>query len=238
MANSSLPSPLKLTPMRLRGNDGRENGNDRREAGNDGRDTGNGKHLPPWRRVIHKSFISVMILFIAGCAVVPGVIQESISSFDGAKEIAMEPAFVCREGARTTCYIRLGLFKRSTMNPESVMLLAVVDGANPISEGESLHFDMDGEIVSFASIDGKTRYGIGTGPHTTGTTFCKPSQGCSVKRYMVDQSFLKRLITAHRAAVRVSLKKGYVQGELMKKGETMALPAFRQFYTRVYGPVE
>lgn len=179
------------------------------------------------------------VLLAAGCAVtVPGGIQESISSFDGAKEIAMEPALVCREEGPGSCFIRLGLFKRSTMAPESVMLLAVVSGTNPIAEGASLHFDMDGDVVSFTSIDGKTRYSIGTGPHTTGAAFCKSSDGCSVKRYIVDRSFVKRLINAHRAAVRVSLKRGYVQGELLKGGEAMVLPSFRQFYARVFGPLE
>jgi hypothetical protein len=184
------------------------------------------------------SFLYAVILFLAGCAAVPGRIQESISPFDGAKEIAMEPALVCREDAPKPCYIRLGLFKRSTMSAESVMLLAVVDGTNPIAEGKSLHFDMDGDIASFASIDRKTGYNIGKGPHTTGTAFCKPRANCSVKRYIVDKSFLKQLISARRAAVRISLKKGYVQGQLLNDSETMALPSFRQFYNRVFGPVE
>lgn len=184
-------------------------------------------------------FLYAFVLVLAGCAVtVPGGIQESISSFDGAKEIAMEPALVCREDGPYSCFIRLGLFKRSTMSPESVMLLAVVSGTNPIAEGASLHFDMDGDVVSFTSIDVNTRYSIGTGPHTTGAAFCKPSDGCSVKRYIVDKSFMKRLLTAHRAAVRVSLRRGYVQGELKSGGETMVLPSFRQFYSRVFGPLE
>lgn len=187
-----------------------------------------------------RCFLGAVTLFLAGCAVmpVPGRIQESISSFDGAREVAMEPALVCREDARGSCFIRLGLFKRSTMSPESVMLLAVVYGMNPISEGASLHFDIDGDIVSFTSIDGKTRYSIGSGPHTTGTDFRNSSEGCSVKRYIVHRSFLKRLLTAKRSAVRVSLKKGYVQGELLDDGETMALPSFRQFYARVFDPVK
>ncbi len=167
----------------------------------------------------------------------PQRIQESISPFDGAREVSLEPSIVCQIKGSEPCFIRLGLFKRSTMRPDSVILVVVVNGMNSIAEGESLHFNIDGEIIEFDSIDKKTQYEIGKGPHTAGTALCGPSASCSAKRYLVTKDFLKKLLQADRVAVRVDLAKGYLGGLLLKDNPALALPAFSEFYERVFGPV-
>lgn len=187
---------------------------------------------------MRNSFFIAALLLAAGCASMPERIEESLSPFDGASEISLEPSIVCLIKGPDPCFIRLGLFKRSTMRPDSVILVVVVNGTNAIAEGESLHFNMDGEVADFDSIDNRTQYSIGRGPHTAGTALCGPSASCSVKRYLVTKDFLKKLLQADKRAVRVDLGKGYLGGFLLKDNPTFALPAFIEFYERVFGPVD
>jgi len=187
---------------------------------------------------MRKPFLLALLLLAAGCAAAPERLQESISPFDGAREISLEPSLVCQEKSTETCFIRLGLFKRSTMRPDSVILVVVVNGTKPIAGGKSLHFNVDGEVSAFESIDRKTRYGIGKGPHTSGTELCGPSGSCSARRYLVTRDFLKKLMQADKTAVRVDLAGGYLGGVLLKGSATPVLSDFRQFYERVFGPVD
>lgn len=182
-----------------------------------------------------KRVLPMLVLFLlSGCAGPPATIREAVSSFDGATETAMEPSYICSPKSGQPCSIRLGLFKRSTMAPDSVILFVVVDSSDPIAEGESLLFRVNDSVSAFSTIDRKTRYAIGKGPHTTGTEFCG-SANCSVKRYLVSRDFLKSVTDAREVSMRVLLKKGYMGGLLVDGGPGLALPRFREFYARVFG---
>ncbi len=184
--------------------------------------------------------LSLFVMLAAGgCSSgVPVRIQEEISAFDGAKETALAPMFVCSERDVHPCYIRLGLFRRSTMDPESVILVVVVGGTNPIAEGESLRFLINGESYTFVTIDARMQFGIGKGPHTTGSVSCGGSSLCSAKRYLIDRDFLKKLITCPEVSVVVDLARGAVGGQLQGDNPKMVLSGFREFYEKVFGRVE
>lgn len=177
------------------------------------------------------------LLLAAGCATVPQRIQESVSPFDGAQEIALEPALVCRERGAHACSIKLGLFRRSTMHPDKVILIVLVEGSRQADKDESLHLIIDGEETGLSSIDARTRYRVGTGPHTTGTDLYGSDLQRSIKRYLIDKSLLERIITARSADVRVDLVGGSISGRLLSYNGRLAIPAFREFYERAFGPI-
>lgn len=86
-------------------------------------------------------------LAFAGCQTLPGGVQVSVSQFDGTKQIMMEPAWLYDS------YIKLGLFKNSKMDKDEVELIATVKGAHGFAGEESLHINIDGDIINLASLD-------------------------------------------------------------------------------------
>ncbi|HNY65173.1 MAG TPA: hypothetical protein PKM41_07015 [Deltaproteobacteria bacterium] len=188
----------------------------------------------PYRAHVNRALLVLVLWVAAGCATMPERITVSVSPFDGARETALEPAPVCSRKSGQACPIRMGLYKRSTMSDESVILIVVAETSSPIADGESLLFRVNGRVRGFASIDRSTRYSIGTGPHTAGSSPCR-TRHCSVRRYLVDRAFLKELVAAPGASVRVLLKSGSVDGTLSDNDPELALPSFREFYTAVFG---
>jgi hypothetical protein len=180
------------------------------------------------------TFSVLVLILLAGCAAGPGKIREGVSPFDGARETALAPACVEAPQSGRPCALRLGLFKRSTMGDDAVILIAVAQAPGTIAEGQSLYFRVQGREIPFASIDRQTRYAIGTGPHTTGAATCS-SPGCSVKRYLVSRDFLKSLIDAPSASLRIVLKEGDLECRLSDDDPGLALPSFREFYRRMFG---
>lgn len=187
------------------------------------------------RLSVNGTLFLLLLFLLASCAGPPGKIAVSVSPFDGAQETALSPACSGGSGSGQPCFVRLGLFIRSTMAPGTLILIAVVDASNPIAEGESLSFTMNGQETALTSIDRKTKYPIGKGPHTTGTAFYQ-SSGSSVKRYLVTRAFLKEVIDAPEVSLRVKLKKGSMEGPLSDGDPKLALPSFREFYSREFGP--
>jgi hypothetical protein len=184
---------------------------------------------------MNRALLVLLLFILAGCAVKPGGINVGVSSFDGADETALEPAPLCDASSGRACLVRLGLYRRSTMAEGSVILIAVAASSNPIADGESLSFRLNGRDFPLSSIDRNTRYGIGQGPHTAGIASCWPA-GCSAKRYLVDKAFLKSLIDTPDASCRIVLQNGFLAGTLGDGDPKLALPSFRRFYARVFGP--
>jgi hypothetical protein len=186
-------------------------------------------------RLCVNSALLVLVLFAAaGCAAAPEKIRVSVSPFDGAREISLEPALACSMKSARPCSVRMGLYKRSTMLEEGVILIVVVDAPSPIAVGESLYFRVNGQVRGFTSIDRNTKYAIGTGPHTAGRAYCQ-SPRCSVKRYLVDRAFLKELLAAPEVSMRILLGKGSMGGELSRDDPKLALPSFGEFYASAFG---
>jgi len=149
----------------------------------------------------------------------PGYISESTSKFDGAQEISMEPGW-------TRGDIRLGLFWRSTMDPDVIYITALVHGAHNL---KSLSFNIDGEFVSFKPSDTSTN--IWTEP---GSKYFPPINK-SQRKYKINRQLIKRLVNAERVVVRLDLMRNYVEGVFSNDLPTMARPAFRTFYAMVWG---
>ena len=172
--------------------------------------------------------ILILLIGLVGCAgsllPVPGDIIETTSKFDGSRQISIEPAWVGNS-------IKLTLFKNTKMPVNDIILTVVVRGARLFAKGNSLHFNVDGKIVSFKSIDRLTD--IKTSSGFAGGGYYIPPSNWSSKAYVVGKSFIKRIIAANRVVVKIDLTKTYVEGVFSKDGYTRARPAFKKFYARL-----
>jgi len=181
-------------------------------------------------KIIQVMLTVSLIITILACASMPGMpgyIRESISKFDGSKQISMEPAWLYNSP------IKLALFKNTKMPDSTVMLIAVVTGAHNFARGKSLHLNIDGNIESYASIDDFTDIETTSGYYGSSIGVYIPGSNWSSKRYIVSKEVIYRLINAKDAWVKIDLSKEYVEGRFSSDAPTTARPAFREFYRRI-----
>ena len=163
-----------------------------------------------------------------GCASMPGMpgnIIENVSSFDGSKELTMEPAWLYDSS------IKLSLYQNTKMNDTDVVLTAIVKGAHSFSRGKSLHFNIDGEIVSYEPIDSTTDIETSSGFYGSGMYI--PPSNWSSKRYAINVDFIERLVSAERVIIKIDLSKSYVEGVFSSSAPTTARSPFREFHKRL-----
>tara|TARA_B100000315_G_C14439865_1_gene524201 strand:+ start:376 stop:927 length:552 start_codon:yes stop_codon:yes gene_type:complete len=179
------------------------------------------------KKFVYTLVISIIVLNLYGCITpgVPGYISESVSNFDGSRQITIEPAWLYNSS------IKLGLFKNSEMPDSTIVLIAVVKGAYSFSEGQSLHFKIDGKFESFSSIDNLTDMETSSGFYGSGIHI--PASNWSSKRYLITKDFLNRLINADDVWVKIELRKEFVEGPFSSDFPTTARPAFKDFYDRI-----
>ena len=175
-----------------------------------------------------KNIIILLFLILASCissSTIPGNINESISNYDGTKEVSIEPAWLYDSS------IKLGLVKNTKMEKNDIVLTAVVKGTHLISSGESLHIRIDKKFFNFSSIDSMTDIKTTKGAYGSGIYI--PPSNWSSKRYIITKAFLKKLINANDAWVKIELSKTYVEGRFSSNALTTAKPAFIKFYNKI-----
>lgn len=169
--------------------------------------------------------ILLMVCLISGCATLPGSINECVSGFDKTAEIKMEPAWVGNSFSDNP--IKLGLYKTSKMDADKAILTVIVQGAYNFALKESLKFNIDGNIVSFDSVDAITNVEPDIGQYF--------SCNWSSKRYEVTKDLIKQLIGAKEVWVKVNLIREYFEAKFSVDGPMVARPSFRKFYNKVWG---
>jgi hypothetical protein len=151
----------------------------------------------------------------------PGYITESVSQFDNSKQISIEPALMRNK------QIWLGLFKSSKMKDASVVMTAEVLGAHNFAQGESLHFNLDGKIISLKSIDPMTDLQYQSG-FAYRRTYVQGANWSS-QRYLVKEEFINQLVSARQVYVKVDLMKTFVEDDFSDDCSNCARPAFKKF---------
>lgn len=174
----------------------------------------------------------IVAAFVASsCAVgLPGQTMQTVSEFDNAAEIRMEPAWAC---SGFGCQIKLGFYRTSRMDSNKVVMTAeVVSRAhveNPVfAAGKSLHFKIDGQVYSFES-DGfynkKQGYSQYSGSYTIDS-----------QQYSTTRDFLKTLMDGKRVVVKVDLVGSrYAEGVFPDGGFTTVRPGLAVFYKQAFG---
>ncbi|MDH4026785.1 MAG: hypothetical protein OEU57_15380 [Desulfuromonadales bacterium] len=179
--------------------------------------------------IIARAFLIYLILSVvtlASCGTQsPGHITQTTSSFDGSKQLIMEPAWLY------SSIIKLALFKSSKMPNEKLILTAVVRGSHIFDDDPSLHFNIDGETLSLSSVD-RLR-DIDTSEGFTGSGFYVAPSNWSSKDYLVDVSFLEKIITAEDVYVTVELTDFYAEGIFSSDAPITARQAFKDFLKQI-----
>ena len=180
---------------------------------------------------MRKSLIFILLVFISGCASMgmPGSITETVSQFDNTKEITMEPAWLYGGSGA----IKIGLYKKSKMETDSVVMTAVVRGTHIFDDKGLLQFNIDGEIVVLESFDNSTIIETVPGMYTSVYSF--PAYNESSKRFLISKDFIFKLLGAEKVWVKVEMQRDYVDGEFSKDYPSLARPAFRKFYEKIWG---
>jgi len=178
--------------------------------------------------------VILALAFVSGCTSLPGMpgyISEEKSSFDGSVQLSMEPAFVYRDSdGFSGSDLKLSLLWRSTMEDGNVVLEAFVDGAHSFAHGESLHFNVDGNVVSFKAIEELTNIEYEPGVYSTAYV---PGRNVSSKRYLVNKIFIMRILEASQVGVRLDLRRSYVEGVFSDTTASSAHEAFKAFMQKV-----
>ena len=145
----------------------------------------------------------------------------SESKFDGRIEVSLEPGWLW------SSKVKLGLFWNSDMDKDELIMRAVYGGAELIADGESLHFNVDGELFHFESFDETTDLDI----DSAGTS--------SSKRYRVTRRFVEGLLEAERVVAKLDLDQTYAEG-VLKGGPTTAKSGMKKFLAKIdkYVPAE
>ena len=159
----------------------------------------------------------------------PGKIKTRTSKYDQAVELSMEPAWV---GSMSP--LKMGLFWRSSMPENDLLLTVVVKGAHSFGDGEPLHFKVDGEFHHFSAVDVVTDIKATEGFYAPGFPVISGSNWSS-KRFVVTREFVDSILKAKSVVVRVDLATEYVEAVFSKDGPTTARPAFRKFVAKLTG---
>lgn len=175
-------------------------------------------------------FLGVFFLAIIGCTtlpneVKPGRVELTKSKFDNSTHIHMEPA--CLDSS----IARLGLYRNSKMPENEIVLIVVVKGAHLFAPKGSLKFIIDWNEVVFSSIDKLKEIEISEGIYGS-DIYISPVNWTS-EHYLIDRSFLERILNANQVAVRIDLKSKYILGAFSKDAPTLARPGFRKFFQAI-----
>jgi len=169
-------------------------------------------------------FLGVWFLVIIGCAtshkVQPGTVEVIKSKVDNSTHIHMEPAWL------ENTPIKLGLYRNSNMPENDIVLTVLVKGYHIFMWKESLKFNIDRNVEVFTSID--KLEGARTLEEIYGTDRYIFADQTS-KLYLIDRSFLERIINANEVYVRVDLQLGFKGGVFSKDGPTLARTGFKKF---------
>ena len=168
--------------------------------------------------------LSVGILSSCG-PLSPGRITQTTSSFDGSEQLIMEPAWLYNST------VKLALFKSSKMPKDELILTAVVHGSHIFDDEPSLYFYIDGELSSLSSID-RLR-DINAPDDFTGSGFYVAPSNWTSKDYLVEISFIEKIVAAKKVYVRVKLTDSYADGIFSNDAPITARKAFMDFLGQI-----
>lgn len=180
-------------------------------------------------------FLIILSLWAGGCSALseftiggvrPGTITENISSVG--KEITLKPAWLSQGNSD----IKLGLYKNLRMERDDVVLIVVVRGAHFYLDKRSLEVMIDGEKFSFDPIDiTDVEASAKVASYTYFSDYDEVSQ-----RYLTKKGFIRKLIDARDARVRVNRPHGFVEGPFSNDDPKLpsARFAFKEFYKKAW----
>jgi hypothetical protein len=167
-------------------------------------------------------YLCFLLALAIGCAnIVP--IHTSKSEYHSSVELTMTPMGI---RGRSSSIHGLGLYKNSNMQKKTIVLTALIKGVRIFAKGESLHFNIDDKLVSFRSIDELTDIQR----HLGSFNKVAPSKSTSSKRYLIDRSFLQKIVSADKVIVKINLDNTDAEGIFTG---SLAHKAFLEFEEKI-----
>ncbi|MBK1780588.1 hypothetical protein JHL22_05100 [Advenella sp. WQ 585] len=180
---------------------------------------------------------TLAMISISGCVALNemsgiGAIRENTSTFDGSKEVLMEPAFVYADTSGMSGWqIKMGVRWSSKMPKDTLVFDVYVDGAHSIERGKSLLFNIDGKVVEISTMDDTTDFQRVPGFVHAGSYI--PGRSTSSKRYYIPFSLASQLVNAKDVRVKVLLSKTYVEGIFSTDVVGSAKPAIIKYFDKL-----
>ncbi|MDA0780648.1 MAG: hypothetical protein PQ612_05900 [Rickettsiales bacterium] len=166
----------------------------------------------------------IAILINTSCANIPGMtlpgqVKVHESSFDGSKEIKLEPVFV-EKG-----WFKIGGFWNSK-NPDQVNLVGeITQSIVHIESDGGLQFNIDDKITKLSSPDISTNF---ESDLINGASYKQ-----SKKHFVTDIQLLKSLVDAHDVKVKLITADGYREGEINSNSAMRLKPALVKFLNTI-----
>lgn len=146
--------------------------------------------------------------------------SSGVSEFDGTRFIRIEN-ISCPGDERDTS-IFFDIYQDSKQKEINISTLKLkLVGLHSIPTGESLHFNIDGDIISLKTRDITTDFeeiyeSIYSPGYAGGGTYLSPiyvpATKASTKRYPISEDTIKRIGDADRVVVKVELSRSYFEG--------------------------
>lgn len=172
--------------------------------------------------------VLVVLFGLVGCAPMPWHVKETTSRFDNSTTISVGPAWVGGDSL-----MKMGLYRKSTMDPNNIVLKAQVKGTHSFGIEPTLTFKIDGDMTPLTSID--KRADIETDPGYSGGGLYIAPHNLTTKRYIITRALLERLIHAQEVIIRIQLDGSFVEGALTDYKFMSAYEAFLNFHKKVNG---
>lgn len=183
-----------------------------------------------------KAAIILLCALFAGCSSMPGMpghISKTTSSYDGAVQYDMEPAFVYRSsGSFSGADIKMALSWNSATKDDSVVLFVEMSKLISIDSGPSLVFKVDGKERSFSSSSKYTSYDYKPGVYGAASV---AGHHTSSKSFVVPIEFIRQIVAAKDVVVKIDTDAGYYSGVFSNNAQSSAVNAFADFLEKIDG---
>ena len=179
-----------------------------------------------------KTMLPIFILALlagAGCETLPGHVGVTTAKLDGERQVHVDPGWLHAGGLKIST-IKLGGFW-SDRRPDEFVLEAVVLGVDNI---EGLKIGIDGRVSEFKQAGGFTAYEYKPGYYEQFGSYAGHSE--SARRFVVPLDFVRAMVAGKKVIVRVSLSRGYLEGEFAFDQITFARPGFRKALAKLGPP--
>lgn len=165
-----------------------------------------------------KNVLLSTLVFAAGCVSVPGAVSLRTSSYDGAKELVMQPGWA--SAGLTRGSLKFGAWKSSALAPEAAVLIVRNDMVEAFSSKTPNFFiKIDGQEFALSPTASTTELAVNTDSDVAHSS----------EEYPVDLSMLQRMVDSKDVKFKLYLSDGYIEGALDRPGPNTARKGLREF---------
>lgn len=166
-------------------------------------------------------------LLLSACVTMPSDVKYNYSNSTKSKEVYMKPGNLFNDKDIMSYTLRLGLYKTSLMDDNSLVMTVQVPGLENI---QGLMINIDGVQTNLKPIDSLTSHEYIKGNSQS------VGESESSKRFETTISFVQKMMNSKEVWVRVDVSKNYVEANFFKHKDTSytAYVGFKKFFNQLY----